>query len=222
MKFISWLKILLVKIRLYKNWNSKHFVSWNFKSLNLILKWLPVYDNHVVECYYNKRRTEMPPHVYSVSDNAYQDMLRNSENQSMLITGESGAGKTVNTKRVIQVSNIFTNSLFHHWDKILSWAYLPKYFNLNAVGMWNLIKIIIKIHKLLSFSSGFLSTPDLSTKPDLSTLFLEMKNCQIGYVGDFASYSRHFSIKIKSKEINFRPVLKNGGNLTEFTILSTA
>ena len=44
----------------------------------------------------------MPPHVYSVSDNAYADMLRNSENQSMLITGESGAGKTVNTKRVIQ------------------------------------------------------------------------------------------------------------------------
>ena len=51
-------------------------------------KWLPVYDNHVVMCYQNKRKTEMPPHVYSVSDNAYNDMLRNRENQSMLITGE--------------------------------------------------------------------------------------------------------------------------------------
>ena len=51
-------------------------------------KWLPVYDNHVVLCYQNKRKTEMPPHVYSVSDNAYADMLRNSENQSMLITGK--------------------------------------------------------------------------------------------------------------------------------------
>ena len=69
-------------------------------------KWLPVYDTHVVHCYYQKRRTEMPPHIYSVSDNAYQDMLRNRENQSMLITGESGAGKTVNTKRVIQVINL--------------------------------------------------------------------------------------------------------------------
>ena len=29
----------------------------------------------------------MPPHVYAVSDNAYNDMLRNRENQSMLITG---------------------------------------------------------------------------------------------------------------------------------------
>ena len=64
-----------------------------------------MYDNHVVECYYNKRRSEMPPHIYSISDNAYQDMLRNTENQSMLITGESGAGKTVNTKRVIQVQS---------------------------------------------------------------------------------------------------------------------
>merc|ERR1719454_785460 len=65
-------------------------------------KWLPVYDTHVVACYQNKRKTEMPPHVYAVSDNAYNDMLRCRENQSMLITGESGAGKTVNTKRVIQ------------------------------------------------------------------------------------------------------------------------
>ena len=39
-------------------------------------KWLPVYDTHVVGCYQNKRKTEMPPHVYAVSDNAYNDMLR--------------------------------------------------------------------------------------------------------------------------------------------------
>ena len=80
----------------------------NNKRLTFIFnpfQWLPVYDNHVVECYYNKRRSEMPPHIYSISDNAYQDMLRNTENQSMLITGESGAGKTVNTKRVIQVQS---------------------------------------------------------------------------------------------------------------------
>ena len=50
-----------------------------------------------------KRKSEMPPHIFSISDNAYNDMLRERHNQSMLITGESGAGKTVNTKRVIQV-----------------------------------------------------------------------------------------------------------------------
>uniref|UniRef100_A0A669CFT3 Myosin, heavy chain 7B, cardiac muscle, beta a n=1 Tax=Oreochromis niloticus TaxID=8128 RepID=A0A669CFT3_ORENI len=65
-------------------------------------KWLPVYTAPVVAAYKGKRRSEAPPHIYSIADNAYNDMLRNRENQSMLITGESGAGKTVNTKRVIQ------------------------------------------------------------------------------------------------------------------------
>ena len=64
-------------------------------------KMLPVYDKNVVISYKGKRRTEMPPHLYAISDNAYTNMLINRENQSMLITGESGAGKTVNTKKVI-------------------------------------------------------------------------------------------------------------------------
>ncbi|XP_062335312.1 myosin-7-like [Osmerus eperlanus] len=65
-------------------------------------KWLPVYDQSVVVAYRGKKRSEAPPHIFSISDNAYQYMLSDRENQSVLITGESGAGKTVNTKRVIQ------------------------------------------------------------------------------------------------------------------------
>ncbi|XP_068588260.1 myosin-7-like [Cebidichthys violaceus] len=65
-------------------------------------KWLPVYSTQVVATYKGRRRLETPPHIYAVADNAYLDLLQNRENQSMLITGESGAGKTVNTKRVIQ------------------------------------------------------------------------------------------------------------------------
>uniref|UniRef100_A0A3P9DNQ6 Myosin-7B n=1 Tax=Maylandia zebra TaxID=106582 RepID=A0A3P9DNQ6_9CICH len=65
-------------------------------------KWLPVYTPEVVTAYKGRRRADMPPHIYAIADNAYTDLLQNRENQSMLITGESGAGKTVNTKRVIQ------------------------------------------------------------------------------------------------------------------------
>ncbi|XP_029974857.1 myosin-7-like [Salarias fasciatus] len=65
-------------------------------------KWLPVYSQDVITAYKGRRRRETPPHIYAVADNAYTDLLQNRENQSMLITGESGAGKTVNTKRVIQ------------------------------------------------------------------------------------------------------------------------
>ncbi|CAF3425009.1 unnamed protein product [Rotaria sp. Silwood1] len=65
-------------------------------------KRLPIYTLKVVLMYRGKKRTEVPPHLYAISDNAYSNMLRDRENQSMLITGESGAGKTENTKKVIQ------------------------------------------------------------------------------------------------------------------------
>lgn len=38
-------------------------------------KWLPVYDAEVVTAYRGKKRMEAPPHIFSVSDNAYQFML---------------------------------------------------------------------------------------------------------------------------------------------------
>jgi len=65
-------------------------------------KRLPVYTMKMVHYYRGKKQNEVPPHLYLVSDNAYSCMCRDKENQSMLITGESGAGKTENTKKVIQ------------------------------------------------------------------------------------------------------------------------
>lgn len=49
-------------------------------------KYLPVYSSDVIAAYKGKRRNETPPHIYAIADNAYNDMLRNCENQSMLIT----------------------------------------------------------------------------------------------------------------------------------------
>ncbi len=65
-------------------------------------KWLPIYTEELIQYYSGKRRADVHPHVYAVADEAYRAMLRNKANQSILITGESGAGKTENTKKVIQ------------------------------------------------------------------------------------------------------------------------
>jgi len=61
----------------------------------------PIYTQRASKIYQGKRRNEVPPHIFAISDGAYMDMLQNHTNQSMLITGESGAGKTENTKKVI-------------------------------------------------------------------------------------------------------------------------
>ncbi|OBZ86844.1 Myosin-11 [Choanephora cucurbitarum] len=63
---------------------------------------LPIYSKDMIRSYRKKRRGEVPPHIYAIADHAFHDMLHDRQNQSILITGESGAGKTENTKIVIQ------------------------------------------------------------------------------------------------------------------------
>jgi len=65
-------------------------------------KWLMVYTPIMRDFYRNKRRNEAPPHLYAIADGALQFLEMENKNQSSLITGESGAGKTENTKKVLQ------------------------------------------------------------------------------------------------------------------------
>uniref|UniRef100_A0A8C2K3W4 Myosin, heavy chain 14, non-muscle n=1 Tax=Cyprinus carpio TaxID=7962 RepID=A0A8C2K3W4_CYPCA len=80
---------------------------------------LPIYTESIIEMYRGKKRHEMPPHIYAISEAAYRSMLQDREDQSILCTGESGAGKTENTKKVIQylahvASSHKSGTLGHH------------------------------------------------------------------------------------------------------------
>jgi len=61
----------------------------------------PLYTHRVCKIYLGKRRNEAPPHLWAIAEGAYRDMIQNKKDNAMLITGESGAGKTENTKKVI-------------------------------------------------------------------------------------------------------------------------
>lgn len=65
-------------------------------------KRIPIYTDTIAEQFKCKKRKEMPPHIFAVADEAYRSMLQERDDQSILCTGESGAGKTENTKKVIQ------------------------------------------------------------------------------------------------------------------------
>ncbi|KAF5704176.1 myosin heavy chain [Fusarium mundagurra] len=63
---------------------------------------IPIYGNEYVNMYRGRNREDTKPHIFAMADEAFRNLVEEGKNQSILVTGESGAGKTENTKKVIQ------------------------------------------------------------------------------------------------------------------------
>ncbi|DAZ98019.1 TPA: hypothetical protein N0F65_004509 [Lagenidium giganteum] len=61
-------------------------------------QWLDLYGTHLYEQYLNEPRDSLPPHPFALSATSYMDMKRSQMDQSILVSGESGAGKTETVK----------------------------------------------------------------------------------------------------------------------------
>ncbi|XP_078577046.1 unconventional myosin-Va-like isoform X5 [Branchiostoma floridae x Branchiostoma japonicum] len=59
---------------------------------------LPLYGNEMVMAYTGQDMGQMDPHIYAVAEEAFRQMQRDEKNQSIIVSGESGAGKTVSAK----------------------------------------------------------------------------------------------------------------------------
>ncbi|KAL7749084.1 Myosin type-2 heavy chain 1 [Sorochytrium milnesiophthora] len=61
-----------------------------------------IYSADVVRAYSGKRRGELEPHLFAVAEDAFRGMIRDGRNQSIIVSGESGAGKTVSAKYIMR------------------------------------------------------------------------------------------------------------------------
>ncbi|XP_075753372.1 unconventional myosin-Vc isoform X2 [Pelodiscus sinensis] len=85
-------------------------------------KQLPIYGDAIIHAYSGQNMGDMDPHIFAVAEEAYKQMARNNKNQSVIVSGESGAGKTVSARYAMRYFATVSksNSNAHVEDKVLA------------------------------------------------------------------------------------------------------
>ena len=87
-----------------------HFIGPVLLSVNPFTMIKAMYSEATMRKYAGRMIYELPPHVFAVAESAYRSLLSSSRNQCILITGESGAGKTEAAKRVMEYVMVSASS----------------------------------------------------------------------------------------------------------------
>ncbi|MGH0143615.1 UNVERIFIED_CONTAM: hypothetical protein FKN15_003689 [Acipenser sinensis] len=85
-------------------------------------KQLPIYGDAIIHAYSGQNMGDMDPHIFAVAEEAYKQMARNNKNQSIIVSGESGAGKTVSARYAMRYFATVSKSgsKTHVEDKVLA------------------------------------------------------------------------------------------------------
>ncbi|TKS73568.1 Unconventional myosin-Vc [Collichthys lucidus] len=73
-------------------------------------KQLHIYGDAIIHAYSGQNMGDMDPHIFAVAEEAYKQMARNHKNQSIIVSGESGAGKTVSARYAMRYFAVVSKS----------------------------------------------------------------------------------------------------------------
>lgn len=102
--------VLMSKItedQIVENLKKRYFSDLIYTNIGPVLisvnpyKRLPITGQDFIDMYRGKFRHELPPHIYALAEEAYRAVKNDRENQCVIISGESGAGKTEAAKLIM-------------------------------------------------------------------------------------------------------------------------
>uniref|UniRef100_A0A8C9A0N4 Myosin IF n=1 Tax=Prolemur simus TaxID=1328070 RepID=A0A8C9A0N4_PROSS len=95
-------------------------------------KQMPYFTDREIDLYQGAAQYENPPHIYALTDNMYRNMLIDCENQCVIISGESGAGKTVAAKYIMgYISKVSGGGEKVQSARITGVSHCGKYFEIQ-------------------------------------------------------------------------------------------
>ncbi|CAH7670146.1 P-loop containing nucleoside triphosphate hydrolase protein [Phakopsora pachyrhizi] len=63
---------------------------------------VPLYSSDIVQAYAGRKKGDLEPHLFAIAEDAYRCMIRDRRDQTVIVSGESGAGKTVSAKYIMR------------------------------------------------------------------------------------------------------------------------
>lgn len=102
-------------------------------------RFYPIYNPKYVRMYQNRQLSDLPPHIFAIADSAYYAMMKTRANQCIVISGESGSGKTESN-----------NLLLYHLSALSQRGFYSDGIEQSILG----VGPVLEVSKWLKFSAA--------------------------------------------------------------------